>query len=64
MADDPEQGENDPLIKKSPVEQAKEELDRHATVRDDVGDIIKLGLPIFVAMLSWVGVSDPSVVLL
>jgi hypothetical protein len=59
--DDPEKGETDPLILKTDA--AKAVLDRAIVASDpsfweDCWDTIKLGAPIFVAMLSWVGVSQ------
>ena len=53
MSGDPEKAEADPLVTK----EEKDDPDRNATVHDDIVDTIKLGVPIFVAMLSWVGVS-------
>jgi len=50
---DPEKGESDPLIA------GKEDADglaRHGSFQDDAMDTIKLGVPIFITMLSWVGV--------
>jgi hypothetical protein len=48
---DTEEGEHKPLVDKSsqPV--------KHPSILDDAWDIIKLGVPIFISMLSWVGVS-------
>lgn len=45
--------EADPLVEK----EKKESDDANATFQDDVIDTVKLGVPLFIAMLSWVGVS-------
>jgi hypothetical protein len=49
---DPEEGEHKPLVDKSshPV--------KEPSILHDAWDIIKLGVPIFISMLSWVGVSS------
>ena len=48
---DTEEGEQKPLVDKSsqPI--------KHPSILHDAWDIIKLGVPIFISMLSWVGVS-------
>jgi hypothetical protein len=58
--DNAEQGnETTPLVtKKVAIEESLAgHLDRLPSVLDDALDTVKLGVPIFIAMLSWVGVS-------
>jgi len=58
---DPEKGESDPLIA------GKEDADglaRHGSFQDDAMDTIKLGVPIFITMLSWVGMKTTDSALL
>jgi len=58
---DPEKGaEDDPLVSK-PIE---EKDDKDATFHDDVIDIVKLGVPLFISMLSWVGMKTTDTALL
>jgi hypothetical protein len=56
-----EQGNETTLLvkKKVAIEEslASPHLDRLPSVLDDALDTVKLGIPIFIAMLSWVGVS-------
>lgn len=54
---DSEKGETDPLI--AGKENVKA-LGEHGSFHDDAIDTIKLGLPIFVSMISWVGVSTTT----
>jgi hypothetical protein len=62
--DDPEKGETDPLILKTEAAKAvvkqagPEGAATDPSFSEDCWDTIKLGAPIFVAMLSWVGVSE------
>ena len=49
---DAEGGETKPLVNKS----TKETVTKRPTVWDDCIDTIQLGVPIFISMLSWVGV--------
>lgn len=49
MSKDPEKAEVDPLVKK------EEKDDTKATFNEDVVDTVKLSVPLFVSMLSWVG---------
>jgi len=52
---DAEQGnETTPLVKKKTV-QTSDKLSVLPTIMDDVIDTVKLGVPIFISMLSWVG---------
>jgi hypothetical protein len=61
---DPEKGtstETTPLVSGSSTEVEGDKIDfpepHSHTVVEDVLDTLKLGVPIFIAMLSWVGVS-------
>ncbi len=54
---DAEQGtEKTPLVKKTTPTDSKPSLSR-TTVQEDAWDTLQLGIPIFISMLSWVGVS-------
>lgn len=58
---DAEQGsETTPLVKKKVAieEPLSGHLDRLPSFLDDALDTVKLGVPIFISMLSWVGVSQ------
>jgi hypothetical protein len=53
--------ETTPLVKKTVITDSEapieHPIDRLPSFRDDVFDTVKLGVPIFISMLSWVGVS-------
>lgn len=62
MSDNVHGNETTPLVKKKAVISDTEalleqRLDRLPSFRDDMLDTVKLGVPIFISMLSWVGVS-------
>jgi hypothetical protein len=52
---DTEKGEKDPLIagKEKP-----NDLDSHSSFLDDAVDTVRLGFPMFISMLAWVGVRN------
>ena len=50
---DPEQGELKPLLNNKDNNQIRSKV----TIIADAVDTVRLGVPIFIAMLSWVGVS-------
>lgn len=68
MSDKVHGHETTPLVKKAviadseaPVEHA---IDRLPSFRDDMFDTVKLGVPIFISMLSWVGMKTTDTALL
>lgn len=48
--------ENTPLVAKAGSKDATQSSHQLPTIWEDAQDIVKLGVPIFIAMLSWVGV--------
>jgi multidrug resistance protein, MATE family len=61
---DTEQGnEITPLVKKATI-LAPNELEIQPTFWEDMMDTVKLGIPIFIAMLSWVGMKTTDTALL
>lgn len=61
---DAEQGnETTPLVKKMTA-QTSDKVSVLPTIMDDVVDTVKLGVPIFISMLSWVGMKTTDTALL
>lgn len=65
-SDDPEQGptEATPLVDTSVLDRKEDDTHKTVSITEEVVDTIKLGVPIFVAMVSWVGVSMCAIELL
>ncbi len=59
MLDDDQGNERTPLVKKVLIDEELSGLqtNRLPSFGDDVIDTLRLGVPIFISMLSWVGVS-------
>ena len=61
---DPEKGENDPLLIKPNVPIVSNEIDETPSFSADIVDTLRLGFPIFLSQVSWVGMKTTDTALL